>query len=73
MEDVRVIANTIGELGALVVGVTTQQSRTRGDSTSRPEIARKLNMLSIVIKHTDMSAKLRAECMYEIGVLRDVK
>ena len=73
MEDVRVIANTIGELGALVVGVTTQQSRTRGDSTTRAEIARKLNMLSIVIKHTDMSAELRAECMYEIGVLRDVK
>ena len=67
------IANTIGELGALVVGVTTQQSHTGGDSTTRAEIARKLNMLSIVIKHTDMSAEMRAECMYEIGVLRDVK
>lgn len=73
MEDVRVIAKTIGELGALVVGVTTQPSRTRGDNTTRAEIARKLNMLSIVIKHTDMSDAVRAECMYEIGVLRDVK
>lgn len=64
MEDVRVIANTIGKLGAMIVD---------GNTGGASRVARKLNMLSIVIKNTDMSAAMRAECMYEIGVLRSVK